>query len=149
MGQAGYGIISFTKAILSGQPIKVFNNGDMIRDFTYIDDVESVFRLIQKPPKENLNYTNGEKECHESWSPYKIFNIGNSNPTALMDYINELEVALNQKSKKRFLPMQDGDVMSTSADTDLLEKWIKYKPKTSIKEGIKKFVDWYKKYYKV
>ena len=147
-GRPDMALFLFTKAILSGEPIKIFNHGDMIRDFTYIDDiVESIFLISQKIPKKNPNYRQGEQNCHESWAPYKVFNIGNSKPINLMKYINELEISLGIEAKKDYLPMQDGDVKATSANTELLEKWINYKPKTTVKEGIKKFVDWYKNYY--
>ena len=147
-GRPDMALFLFTKAILSGEPIKIFNHGDMIRDFTYIDDiVESIFLIMQKIPKKNPNYLQGEENCHESWAPYKVFNIGNSKPINLMKYINEIEISLGIEAKKDYLPMQDGDVKATSANTELLEKWINYKPKTTVKEGIKKFVDWYKNYY--
>ena len=147
-GRPDMALFLFTKAILKGEPIKVFNNGNMIRDFTYIDDiVESIFRLLKKPPQKNPNYNYKEQDCNNSWAPYKIFNIGNSQPIQLMDYIHELEISLDIKAEKQYLPMQDGDVQITSADTKLLENWINFKPKTTVKEGINKFVKWYKKYY--
>ena len=148
-GRPDMALFLFTKAILSGEPIKIFNHGDMIRDFTYIDDiVESIFLIMQKIPNKNPNYKQGDKNCHESWAPYKVFNIGNSKPINLMKYINEIEKSLGIAAKKEYLPMQDGDVKATSANTELLEKWINYKPNTTVKEGVKKFVDWYKNYYK-
>ena len=147
-GRPDMALFLFTKAILTGEPIKIFNNGNMIRDFTYIDDiVESIFRLLKKPPQKNPDYNYKEQDCNNSWAPYKIFNIGNSQPIQLMDYIHELEISLDIKAEKQYLPMQDGDVQITSADTKLLENWINFKPKTTVKEGINKFVKWYKKYY--
>ena len=149
-GRPDMALFLFTKAILTGKPIKIFNNGNMIRDFTYIDDiVESMYRLLKKTPQKNEEYNSKKQDCCDSWAPYKIFNIGNSQPIPLMDYIHELERSLDIKAEKSFLPMQDGDVKITSADTKLLEDWIKFKPKTSVKEGINKFVDWYKSYYEI
>ena len=149
-GRPDMALFLFTKAILNKEPINIFNNGDMIRDFTFIDDiVESIYRLLKKTPKKDLEYNFKEQNCHNSWSPYKIFNIGNSQPIPLMEYINELEISLKLKAKKNYLPMQDGDVKVTSAETKLLEEWINFKPKTSVKEGISKFVDWYKSYYEI
>ena len=138
----------FTKAMLEGEEIKVFNNGDMQRDFTYIDDIiESLVRLIFKPPSSNQNFNKMNPNPSKSWGPYKIFNIGNSNPVDLMEYISSLEKAISKKAKIRFLPMQLGDVKATYADTASLEEWVGFKPKTSIKDGIGKFVEWYKKFY--
>jgi len=149
-GRPDMALFLFTKAILKGEPIKVFNNGNMIRDFTFIDDiVESIYLLLKKPPQKNPEYDFEKQNCHNSWAPYNIFNIGNSQPVPLMEYINELEKSLKIKAKKNYLPMQDGDVKATSADTKLLEEWINFKPKTTVKEGINKFVDWYKNYYEI
>ena len=148
-GRPDMALFLFTKAILSGEPIKIFNNGNMIRDFTYVDDiVEALIRVIDKVPKKNINFDTKDPDASKSWSPYKIFNIGNSNPTPLMSYVNALEEALNITAKKEFLPMQKGDVQTTSADTSLLEEWTKFKPNTPIKEGIKNFVNWYQDFYK-
>ncbi len=149
-GRPDMALFLFTKAILTGEPIKIFNNGNMVRDFTYIDDiVESIFRLLKKPPQKNENFNYKQQDCNNSWAPYNIFNIGNSQPIQLMDYIHELEISLDIKAKKQFLPMQDGDVQITSADTKLLENWINFKPKTTVKEGINEFVKWYKSYYEI
>ena len=149
-GRPDMALFLFTKAILNEEPINIFNHGDMIRDFTFIDDIiESIYRLLKKPPQKNLEYNFQEQNCNDSWSPYKIFNIGNSQPIPLMEYINELEISLNIKAKKNYLPMQDGDVKITSAETKLLEEWINFKPKTSVKEGISRFVNWYKSYYEI
>lgn len=149
-GRPDMALFLFTKAILKGEPINIFNHGNMIRDFTYIDDiVESIYRLLKKPPQRNPEYNFKEQNSNNSWAPYNIFNIGNSQPIPLMEYITELETSLDIEAKKNYLQMQDGDVKATSADTKLLEEWIKFKPKTTVREGINKFVNWYKKYYEI
>ena len=147
-GRPDMALFLFTKAIFEGKPIKVFNKGAMIRDFTYVDDiVESLVRLMNKPITKNDHFDFKEPDPGNSWAPHSIFNIGNSNPTPLMDYIFEIENNIGIKAKKELLPMQPGDVKSTSADTSKLEQYINFKPKTSIKEGISKFIDWYKNFY--
>jgi UDP-glucuronate 4-epimerase len=128
----------FADAILNNKTIKVFNHGDMMRDFTYIDDiVEGVVRVADKPatPEPNSNV------------PYRVFNIGNNQPEKLMDFIGILENAFGKVAKKEFLPMQAGDVKATYADTSALEAWVGFKPYTPLKDGIAKFADWYKAYY--
>ena len=140
----------FTKAILDKKPIKVFNMGDMIRDFTFIDDIiESMFRLLDKEPLPNINFDKLNPTPSTSWAPFRIFNIGNSKPTPLLEYISALENALKLSSEKIFLEMQPGDVKSTSADTSSLSEWIGFKPSTPIQEGINKFVSWYRDFYKI
>ena len=140
----------FTKSIIEGKSIKVFNHGDMTRDFTYIDDiVESIIRLIDKPAKSIKNYNKLKPDPSSSWAPFRIFNIGNSNPTKLMEYIKALENTIGKTAYKEFLPMQPGDVPVTEADTSLLEEYIGFKPRTSINEGIREFVNWYKSFYSV
>tara|TARA_Y100000589_G_C27146869_1_gene627204 strand:+ start:615 stop:1637 length:1023 start_codon:yes stop_codon:yes gene_type:complete len=147
-GRPDMALFLFTKAIFDGKPIKVFNNGDMQRDFTFVDDItESLIKLISKPPVKNDNFDFLEANPGDSWSPHAIFNIGNSNPSSLIDYISEIEDYVGIKAKKEFLPMQPGDVKSTYADTSKLEKYIGFKPRTTIKEGIPKFIDWYKTFY--
>ena len=149
-GRPDMALFLFTKAILDGKPIKVFNNGDMLRDFTYIDDiVESILRLLKKPPKKNNSFDRQYPNSSESWAPYKVFNIGNSNPTKLMEYIEAIEKHLNIEAKKDFLPLQPGDVPSTHADCSLLENWIDFKPSTSVYEGVGKFIAWYKSFYNI
>ena len=139
----------FTKAILSGEPINIFNNGNMARDFTYIDDIcDSLVKIMAKPPSANKYFEKKNPLPSSSWAPHKIFNIGNSTSINLMEFIETIENELGQKAKKNFLPMQQGDVQSTLADTTLLEDWIGYKPSTNLKEGVSKFVDWYKSFYK-
>ena len=147
-GRPDMALFLFTKAIIRGEPINVFNEGHMIRDFTYIDDIiESLVRVVRKVPKPNLNFDKSNPNPSSSWAPHKIFNIGNSNPVPLMNFIEAIEESLGKKAEKIFMPMQPGDVSATHADTHLLEDWIKFKPRTSIKEGISEFVKWYKIFY--
>ena len=149
-GRPDMALFLFTKAIIESRPIKVFNKGNMIRDFTYIDDiVESLVRVINKPPTINLNFNTDDPNPSTSWAKHKIFNIGNSNPIPLMKFIESIEAALNIEAKKILEPIQPGDVPATHADTSLLEEWIDFKPNTSIQEGINKFVNWYRSYYKI
>ncbi|CEN56339.1 NAD-dependent epimerase [Candidatus Methylopumilus turicensis] len=129
----------FADAILNHKTIKVFNHGDMMRDFTYIDDiVEGVVRVADKPATPEPN----------SSVPYRVFNIGNNQPEKLMDFIGMLEDAFGKVAEKEFLPMQDGDVKATYADTQALEAWVGFKPYTPLNEGIAKFATWYKAFYK-
>ena len=138
----------FTKAITEGKPIDVFNNGNMKRDFTYIDDiVEGIFRIIPKPPLPDKNWSGDKPDPSTSFGPYKIYNIGNNQPVQLMEFIEILEEYLGKKAVKNFLPMQPGDVQSTFADVDDLMMDVGFKPKTDIKNGLKEFVEWYKKYH--
>jgi len=142
-GRPDMALFKFTDLISKNKPIRVFNYGEMIRDFTYIDDViESVYLLLQKSidNKENLN-------DKDSSVPYRIFNIGNSSPTNLCDYIKAIELNLDKKAEIIFEKMQPGDVNATFAKTDLLVKYINFKPNTTINKGIKKFIEWYKTYY--
>ena len=149
-GRPDMAYFSFTKNILSGKPIKVFNHGNMERDFTYIDDiVEGVFRLIDKIPVGNKEWDERKDDISTSFAPYKIYNIGNNNPVSLMKFINVLEEKIGKKAEKIFVDMQPGDVLRTYADVSDLEKDINFKPKTSIEEGLDKFVKWYKAYYNV
>jgi len=148
-GRPDMALFIFTEKILNNKPIQIFNNGDMMRDFTYIDDIaESLYRLIDKPAESNDDFNYMNPDPSTSWAPHMIFNIGNSNPIKLMDYINEIEEALGKKAIKEYLPMQPGDVKETSADTRKLENWINFKPNTSLKNGVEEFVKWYKDYYK-
>ena len=149
-GRPDMALFLFTKSILKGEPIQIFNKGEMIRDFTFIDDItESLFRVINKEASSDSNFDYLQPSPSSSWAPYKIFNIGNSNPINLMDFITTIEEIIGRKAKKEFLDMQPGDVASTSADTELLENWIGFKPRTSVKEGIKKFIDWYTDFYDI
>jgi len=137
----------FTDAILNDRAIKVFNNGEMSRDFTYIDDiVEGIIKVIDKPAKANENWNAKEPEISSSSAPYKLYNIGNNAPLPLMTFIETIENALGKKAEKNFMPMQDGDVVSTYADVSGLMNDFEYKPETQLKDGIKEFVEWYKKF---
>jgi UDP-glucuronate 4-epimerase len=149
-GRPDMALFIFTKAATSGAPIEVFNFGEMKRDFTYVGDiVEGVVRVIDNPPTENPSWTGKNPDPSVSKAPYKIFNIGNSNPVRLLDFINAIEKELGVEIKKNLLPMQAGDVPSTWADvTDLVEN-LGYKPNTSVNEGIHRFIKWYREYYKV
>ena len=149
-GRPDMALFLFTKSIIKKEPIKVFNNGEMSRDFTFVDDiVESLIRVIDKPPNGNKFYDTSNPDPSSSWAPYKIFNIGNSSPVSLMEYIKAIESALGIESIKEFLPMQPGDVRATFADTIELEEWTNFKPKTDIKTGIGKFIEWYLDFYKI
>ena len=140
----------FTKAILSGQPIGVFNYGKMRRDFTYIDDIiEGVVRVIDNIPQPNPNWSPEAPDPGTSKAPYKIYNIGNNQPVELMRFIEVLEDCLGKKAEKNLLPIQMGDVPATYADVDDLIKDVGFKPNTPIEKGIESFVDWYKSYYKI
>ena len=149
-GRPDMALFLFTKAILENKPIKIFNNGNMVRDFTYIDDIiESIYLLLKKRPENNKHFSFNDPDPSKSWAPHRIFNIGNSNPTKLMEFINAIENELGIKALKEFLPMQPGDVEATSAETSSLEEFINFKPKTSVKDGVKNFINWYRKYYKI
>lgn len=149
-GRPDMAYFSFTKNIFDGNSIKVFNNGNMERDFTYIDDiVQGIQKLIQKPPIANKTWNENNNGISTSFAPYKIYNIGNNKPVKLMKFINTLEFIVGKEAKKNYMDMQLGDVCITYADVSDLERDIKFKPSTSIEEGLQKFVEWYKKYYKV
>jgi UDP-glucuronate 4-epimerase len=140
----------FTKAILEGRPIDVFNHGNMKRDFTYIDDIiEGVVRVIDRIPKPDPLWSGNNPDPASSYAPYKLFNIGNNNPVELMRFIEVLEECLGRKTEKKLLPMQAGDVPVTYADVQELMQEVGFKPQTSIEEGIKRFVEWYKTYYRL
>ncbi len=149
-GRPDMALFLFTESIIKKNKIKVFNNGIMQRDFTYIDDIiESIYRIIFKPATSNTKWDGKNPDISTSMAPYRILNIGNSKPVLLNDYIIELEINLGLKAIKELLPMQQGDVPATHADISLLKKVTKYKPKIKIDEGVKNFVYWYKKYYKI
>ena len=149
-GRPDMALFLFTKAMLAGEPIKVFNNGQMVRDFTYVDDiVESLIRLLDKQAAPDPSFDTANPNPASSWAPYRLFNIGNSNPTPLMDYIEAVEQVLGVTAQKELLPMQPGDVPATTAETSTLETWINFKPNTPVKEGVARFVAWYRHYYGV
>ena len=140
----------FAESIFTKKPLKIFNYGKMERDFTYIDDViEILINLISKPARENKTFSRDNPDPSSSWSPYKIFNIGNSNKVKLMDFIEILENEIGIKAIKEFEPMQLGDVKSTYAETSYIQNYTSLKPKTNIKKGIKEFIIWYKDFYKI
>ncbi|MDT2759592.1 NAD-dependent epimerase [Enterococcus xiangfangensis] len=148
-GRPDMAYFSFTKNIIEGNTIKIFNNGKMKRDFTYIDDiVEGIARLIDNPPTTDPDWTE-ENGSSSSWAPYKIYNIGNNHPIELMRFVNILEEKIGKEVAKEFHAMQPGDVIQTYADVSDLEKKIGFKPTTSLEEGLGQFVDWYKDYYKI
>lgn len=140
----------FAGAILRGEPIKVFNHGNMKRDFTYIDDiVEGVVRVLDRTATVDSTYDPISADPACSNVPYRVFNIGNSDPVPLMDFIGAIEAATGRTAEKIFLPMQDGDVPATYADTELLDAWVGFAPATPIGEGVARFVAWYREYYKI
>jgi len=149
-GRPDMALFKFTKGILEGSPIPVFNEGRMIRDFTYVDDiVEGVIRVIDHPAAPNPGWSGDAPDSATSYAPWRVYNIGNNNPVQLMRYIEVLEESLGKKAILDLLPMQDGDVPATSADTADLAGDLGYKPDTPVEVGIPRFVDWYKAYYKV
>jgi len=147
-GRPDMALFKFTKAILADEPIQVFNYGNMIRDFTYIDDiVEGVMRVVDATAKPDPTWSGDKPDPASSYAPYRIFNIGNNNPIQLMHYINALEDCLGKKAKMDMLPMQPGDVPATAADVSCLQAAVDFHPKTEVETGIAKFVDWYRSYY--
>ncbi|MFA1237862.1 NAD-dependent epimerase [Serratia odorifera] len=149
-GRPDMALFKFTKAILAGDSIDVYNHGEMQRDFTYIDDIaEAIVRLQDVIPQANADWNVEQGAPATSSAPYHVYNIGNSSPVKLMEYIQALENALGVTARKNMLPMQPGDVLDTSADTAELYRDIGFKPATSVEQGVKHFVDWYKAFYKV
>ena len=147
-GRPDMALFLFANAMLRGEPIDVFNDGKMVRDFTYIDDlVEGVIRVLDKPATPDVNFNPLTPDPATSNAPYRVFNIGNGNPTPLMDYIGALESALGVTAKKNFMPMQPGDVPATSADTSELGTWVGFQPDTPVAIGVQKFAEWYLGYY--
>ena len=149
-GRPDMALFLFTKAILKGEAIPVFNKGQMVRDFTYIDDiVEGVIRVMDKPATPNADFDAALPDPATSAAPYRVFNIGNGRPVPLMDYISALEQALGMEAIKEFLPMQPGDVPATSADTRELGAWVGFQPNTPVADGVAKFAGWYRGFYDV
>lgn len=149
-GRPDMALFLFTKAILEGKPINVFNHGKMKRDFTYVDDiVEGIVRVLSKPPAGNPAWSGENPDPATSFAPYKLYNIGNNNPVELLHFIEVLESKLGKKAVKNFLPIQDGDVPEAHADVDDLIRDVGFKPSTSVEEGIGNFIDWYKQYYRI
>ena len=148
-GRPDMALFIFTRSILEGKPIQVFNNGQMQRDFTYIDDViEGINKIIEKPAQPNEYWNGNNPNPCSSTAPYRLYNIGNSSPVKLMDFVKTLENALGKKAIINYQPMQPGDVIATWADVEDLKKDFNYQPNTTIKKGIEKFVEWYKEFYK-
>jgi UDP-glucuronate 4-epimerase len=143
-GRPDMALFLFTKAILEGRPIDIYNNGNMQRDFTYIDDiVEGVVRTLDRAPQANPSFASDTPDPAHSSAPYQVLNIGNHGPAGLLEYVDALEEALGKKSDRNYLPMQPGDVPATFADVSLLTAWTGHMPGTPIREGIKRFVAWY------
>jgi UDP-glucuronate 4-epimerase len=148
-GRPDMALFIFTKAIIEDRPIDVFNNGEMRRDFTYVDDiVTGVIKVLDNPPKGNPDWNGKIPDPSCSISPYKIYNIGNNSPVMLMDFIDAIEKSLGKKAIKNFMPMQPGDVPATWADVSDLVKDLGYAPSVDVREGVKRFVDWYKSYFR-
>jgi len=146
-GRPDMAIFLFTKAILDGKPIQVFNNGNMQRDFTYIDDiVEGVFRCMKKPAASNNEFNTSIPDPASSYAPYRIFNIGNSEPVGLLEFVEALEKAIGKNAKKEMIPMQAGDVTGTWAKTSNIKIYINYESTEQLSTGIQKFIDWYKEF---
>ena len=149
-GRPDMALFIFTKAILEDKPIKVFNYGNMQRDFTYVDDiVEGIVRVMNRTPQPNAKWQQSTSDVSESVAPYKIYNIGNNAPVKLADFIEAIENELGKKAIKELLPLQPGDVPATYADVSDLIRDVGYKPNTSVTEGIRNFISWYKKYYHI
>ena len=149
-GRPDMALFKFTRAMIAGEAIDVYNQGQMKRDFTYIDDIaEAIVRLQDVSPQADENWTVEAGSPATSSAPYRVYNIGNSQPVTLINYIEAIEKALGITAVKNLMPMQPGDVLETSADTEALFKAIGFKPQTSVEEGVKRFVDWYRDFYQV
>ncbi len=149
-GRPDMALFIFTKSILEGRPIDVYNYGEMQRDFTYIDDItEAINRLIPTIPEKDPDFSGKNPEPSRSVAPYRLHNIGNNSPVKLMDFIEAIENSTGKKAEKNLMPIQPGDVPATYADVSELFKAINFKPKTSIEEGVEAFINWYREYYKV
>jgi UDP-glucuronate 4-epimerase len=148
-GRPDMALFLFTKAILEGRQIDVFNHGKMQRDFTYVDDiVEGVARILDRPPQGDPGFKTDSPDPATSWAPYRIYNIGNHQPVNLMTYIEKLEKALGKTAEKNFMPLQEGDVTSTFADTDDIRSFTGFAPATPVGKGIGRFVAWYRSHYR-
>ena len=149
-GRPDMALFLFTRAILAGEPINVFNHGRMRRDFTYIDDiVEGVVRVVDRPAQPNPDWTGDQPDPGTSSAPYRVYNIGNNNPVELMHLIETLEQALGRVAEKNYMPIQPGDVPATWANVDDLSADVGFRPETPIEVGVQKFVEWYKRYYAI
>lgn len=149
-GRPDMALFLFTKAILEGRPIDVFNHGKMKRDFTYVDDiVEGVIRTLDRTAAVDAAFDSDNPDPGRSNAPYRVFNIGNHNPVELMAFVSAIEETLGVTAQKNFMPLQDGDVPATYADTEALNAWTGFAPATSVKDGVARFVAWYRDYYRV
>ena len=147
-GRPDMALFLFIEAIMKGEPINVFNHGKMVRDFTFVGDiVESIARLVERPAEADLNWSGENPNISTSTAPYRIFNIGNSSPTPLMEYIEALESAIGKTAIKNMMDIQPGDVPATHADASALEDYVSFKPQTTVQEGVAQFVKWYNQYY--
>ena len=149
-GRPDMALFLFTKAILEDRTIDVFNHGQMVRDFTFVDDIaEGVVRVLDRPATADPTFDSARPDPARSNVPYRVFNIGNNDPVKLMSFIEAIEEALGKTAKKNFMPLQDGDVPATFAEVSELTEWTGFKPGTPVKLGVGRFVDWYRKYYKL
>ncbi|QTE39296.1 NAD-dependent epimerase [Mucilaginibacter sp. P25] len=149
-GRPDMALFIFTKAILEGRPIEVFNNGNMLRDFTYVDDiVEGIMHVIDQPAEPNFLWDAKDPDPATSSAPFRVFNIGRGAPVNLLDFVSEIEAQVNKKAIKTLMPMQDGDVAETCADVSNLDEMLNYKPQVSVHTGVERFIAWYKKYYHI
>ncbi|MFH4875575.1 NAD-dependent epimerase [Staphylococcus cohnii] len=148
-GRPDMALFKFTKAIVNDEVIDVYNHGNMMRDFTYVDDiVEAISRLVKKPASPNKEWSGANPDPSSSYAPYKIYNIGNNSPVRLMEFVEAIENKLGKEAKKNYMDLQPGDVPETYANVDDLFRDIDFKPETTIQDGVNKFVDWYLEYYK-
>ena len=149
-GRPDMALFKFTKAIVNDETIDVYNHGNMMRDFTYVDDiVESISRLVKRPAKPNPEWSGANPDPSSSYAPYKIYNIGNNSPVRLMEFVEAIENKLNKTAKKNYMDLQPGDVPETYANVDDLFRDIDFKPETTIQDGVNKFIDWYLDYYSI
>ena len=149
-GRPDMALFLFTKAILEGRPIDVFNHGKMKRDFTYVDDiVEGVIRTLDRTAESDPTFDSDQPDPGRSNAPFRVFNIGNHDPVQLMDFVTAIETTLGMSAQKNFMPLQDGDVPATYADTEALNAWTGFAPATSVQEGVARFVAWYRDSYRV
>ncbi|WP_114603549.1 NAD-dependent epimerase [Staphylococcus sp. EZ-P03] len=149
-GRPDMALFKFTKAIVNDETIDVYNHGNMMRDFTYVDDiVEAISRLVKKPAQPNPDWSGAHPDPSSSYAPYKIYNIGNNSPVRLMEFVEAIENKLNKTAKKNYMDLQPGDVPETYANVDDLFRDINFKPETTIQDGVNKFIDWYLDYYSI
>ena len=147
-GRPDMALFKFTRAMLANEPIDVYGQGQLVRDFTYIDDiVEGVLRVLDKPATPDPAFNPQAPHPGRGQAPYRVFNIGNNQPTVLMDYIAAIEAALGVQASKRLLPVQPGDMTATAADTRALAEWVGFAPNTAVSDGVARFVQWFKEFY--